>query len=42
MRIKLFSARPDERPRRKPIYDARQQEALRAAWLEASRPRINL
>ena len=42
MRIKLFLARPDERPRRKPIYNARLQEARRAAWLEANRPRINL
>jgi hypothetical protein len=42
MRIKLFRPRPDERPRRKGVSDARLNEARRAAWLEASRPRINL
>lgn len=42
MRINLLRPRPDERPRRKGISNARLQEARRAAWLEASRPRINL
>ena len=42
MRIRILRPRPDERPRRKGVSNARLQQARQAAWLEASRPRINL
>jgi hypothetical protein len=42
MRIYLVRPRPDERPRRRGFSEPRLQEARRAAWLEATRPRINL
>jgi len=39
VRLPIRRPRPDQRPRRKGISDARLQ-ARRSAWHEASRPRI--